>query len=260
MSLSRIYSIILRQFYLSIHELDRFFSVFFYPTLALILWGFVSKYAGQIQSSGIISILLGGLILWTVFETVDTEISVSFMYDIWERNTANIFSSPITIVEYLVGFMVLGLIKIILAFGLLGVLASVFYNFNITSLGFGLALFWINLVLFGWAFGIFNFSLVLRFGSRLGPLTWTLPFLIQPFAGVFYPVSVLPEIIQKIAFIIPISHVFEGMRYTLSAGSFDMREFIIALSLNIVYLGASLTLFLMTFRTVKRNGRLVRLN
>ena len=51
---------------------------------------------------------------------------------------------------------------------------------------------------------------------RLGPasewLIWPIPTLISPFAGVFYPVSVLPGWMQVISRVLPPSYVFEGMR------------------------------------------------
>ena len=140
-----------------------------------------------------------------------------------------------------------------------GVVASVFYDFSITILGFGLALLWLNLILFGWAFGIFKLSLILRFGSRLGPLTWSLPFLLMPVSAVYYPVSILPVVFQKIAWFVPISHVFEGMRYTLAAGKFDLENFYIALVLNLVYLVLSVLLLVKVFKVVRTNGQFVKL-
>lgn len=259
MNLTRIYAIFLRHFFLSIHQIDRLFSVFYFPILSLILWGFISRYVGQIQSNLLAAFLVGGLILWTIFESVDTDIGVSFMFDVWERNIVNVFSSPITVAEYLVAFLTSGLVKILISLVLMTTLAAVFYGFNIANFGIGLPLFWINLVIFGWTFGVFNLSLVLRLGSRLGPLTWSLPFLLQPVSAVFYPVSVLPEFLQKMSFFIPISHVFEGARYTLKTGQFDMGQFVIAMILNLIYLAASVLFFSVTFKAVKKNGQFVKL-
>ena len=51
---------------------------------------------------------------------------------------------------------------------------------------------------------------------RLGPasewLIWPIPTLLSPFAGVFYPLSVLPAWMQAISRALPPSYVFEGMR------------------------------------------------
>jgi len=259
MNLNRIWAIVLRHFFLSIHQLERFFDAFLYPALILLVWGFLSTYIGDIESSGLISFLLGGLILWVVFERVNTDLGLSFMYDVWERNIVNVLASPITFLELISSLVIIGIIKVLFSFVLMGFLASAFYNFAITSLGFSLALFAVNLIIFAWSFGIFNIALIFRFGHSIGPITWILPFLLQPISAVFYPISILPEFFQKIAYFLPIAHVFEGMRTLLTSRVFNFNEFLLALALNIVYFGISIGFFYMTLLSVKKSGRLVKL-
>lgn len=259
MNVRRIYAIVLRHYFLSIHQLERFFDAFLYPALILLLWGFLSTYIGNIKSSGLIGFLLGGLILWVIFERVNTDLGLSFMYDVWERNIINVLSSPLTFVEFIVGLVIVGLSKIVFSFILMAALAAVFYNFQVTTLGFSLVLFAINLIIFAWSFGIFNLALIFRFGHSIGPITWILPFLLQPFSAVFYPISVLPSFFQKVAWLLPISHVFEGMRGVLSAHTFDYNQFFIAFALNLIYLGAAIVFFYLTLIGVKKSGRLVKL-
>ncbi len=259
MNLNRVYAIILRHVFLTMHQLERFFDVIVSPVLVLILWGFLAKYVQGIQSQTLASFLLGGMILWVIFEKVSTDIGVNFMYDIWDRNVINVLASPITFVEYLTGIITICFIKILIALTSMWLMAGIFYNFQITSLGFNMVLFWINLFVFAMAFGIFNISLILRYGHSIGPLTWILPFLIQPFAAVFYPINILPPLFQKIAFFVPISHVFEGMRYTLKTGQFDANSFWIAVLLNIIYMTGSIGLFAFMLRKALKSGKLVKL-
>lgn len=256
---NRVFAIILRHIFLTTHQMERFFDVIISPILVLVLWGFLATYVQNIQSQTLAAFLLGGMILWVVFEKVSTDIGVNFMFDIWDRNVINVLASPITFAEYLGALLIISLIKILIALASMWLMAAVFYNFQITSLGFGLALLWINLFIFAVSFGVFNVSLVLRYGHTIGPLTWILPFLIQPFAAVFYPLSILPPILQKIAFLIPISHVFEGMRYTLKFGQFDYNSFWVASLLNILYISASIAFFAYTLRSALKSGRLVKL-
>ena len=250
---------VLRHYFLSIHQLERFFDAFLYPALILLVWGFLSTYISDIQSSGLVSFLLGGLILWVIFERVNTDLGLSFMYDVWERNIINVLSSPLTFVEFITGLIIVGLTKILFSFVLMGIMASVFYNFQVTALGFYLALFAVNLIIFAWAFGITNIALIFRFGHSIGPITWILPFLLQPFSAVFYPISILPEFFQKVALVLPIAHVFEGMRSVLASGVFDYRQFLLALILNLIYLSLSIVFFHFTLASVKKSGHLVKL-
>lgn len=259
MSFGRVYAIFMRHYFLAKRQLERIFDIFFFPTLMLVVWGFVTKYVAGVQSQFLIGFLLGGMILWVIFERMNTDIGISFMFDIWERNIVNLLASPLTFLEYILGLIIIGIFKILLAFLFMFLLSSLFYNFQLTVLGWGLAAFWLNLAIFAWAFGMVNISLVLRFGHTVGPLTWILPFLLQPFSAAFYPVSILPEFLQKVAWILPLSHVFEGMRGVLKSGYFDWGQFWLALGLNLIYLLAAIGYFAYSVAAVKKSGRLVKL-
>lgn len=258
MNLTRVSAILLRHYFLALRQLERFFDVIISPVLMIMLWGFLTKYVQGLQTQTLAAFLLGGMILWLIFEKVGTDIGVNFMFDIWDRNLINVLSTPITFLEYLTALIIVSLIKLSLSFLMISLIASIFYNFQITSLGFGLALFGLNLFLFATSFGIFNIALVLRFGHSVGPLTWIIPFLVQPFAAVFYPVSILPPIFQKIAQFIPISYVFEGMRQVIKDGRFDINLFWISLILNIIYLTLAISFFAFILKRVLKSGRLVK--
>lgn len=258
MNLHRVFSIVFRHYFTAIHQLERFFDVLISPVLMIVLWGFLTKYIQGLETPTLAAFLLGGIVLWIIFEKVSTDIGINFMYEVWDRNIVNLLSTPITFLEFLTGLVLVSLIKILFTFIMMGFLASIFYNFQITSLGWGLALFALNLFLFATSFGIFNISLVLRFGHSVGPLTWIIPFLVQPFAAVFYPLSILPSFFQKVAFFIPISHVFEGMRQVIKTGHFSAEQFWLAFILNIIYLIASVLFFAFILRKVLKSGKLVK--
>ncbi len=258
MNLNRVFSIVLRHYFLSLHQLERFFDVLISPVLMIILWGFLTQYIQGLQSSTLASFLLGAIILWAIFEKVTTDIGINFMFDIWDRNFINVMSTPITFLEYLAGIVVVSLIKVFLTFIFMSLIASIVYHFQLSSWGFGLGLFTLNLILFAASFGVFNISLILRYGHSIGPLTWIIPFFVQPFAAVFYPISVLPEFFQKVAYFIPISHVFEGMRILLGGGKFNYEQFWTALILNSIYLAASIFFFSLTLKSVLKSGKLIK--
>ncbi|MDO8486721.1 MAG: ABC transporter permease [Candidatus Curtissbacteria bacterium] len=248
----------LRHYFLTLHSLERFADLFIFPIVALVLWGFLAKYM-QVQSFSLASFFMGGLILWVIFERVGTSVGIDFMWDVWERNIVNVLASPIRIREYIGGLVVVALSKVLVSFLGMAAIAAVFYGFRIFDLGLPLVAFWINIILFAVALGIFNISVIVRWGHSVGPLTWVIPFAIQPFAAVFYPVSVLPTTFQKIVYFLPLSHVFEGMRYTMTTNNFAANEFMVAFLLNLVYLLLAIGFFVYMFNQAKRKGSLVKL-
>lgn len=258
MNFNRVSAIVLRHIFLTMHQLERFADMFIWPIVGILLWGFMSSYLGATTAS-LPAFLMGGLILWIVFERVGTSVGVDFMYEVWDRNIVNILASPIKVREFLTGLVIVSIAKVLVAFMIMWLVAAVFFGFNLSSLGVSLMFLWANVVIFAVSLGIFNVALAIRYGATIGPLTWILPFVLQPFVAVFYPVSVMPPLVQKIAWFIPLTHVFEGMRATISSGKMDTSQLAAAFLLNLVYFAISVGLFVYMFNLVKKKGTLVKL-
>lgn len=258
MSVHRIQAIFLRQLFLYKRSIPRLMGVLYWPVLDLVLWGFITIYLNQYRGTlpAFVSFFLGALILWDLLFRAQQGISISFLEDIWSRNLLNLFVSPISVSEYVISLMFVSLIKIILTASVSIFLAWLFYSFNIFIIGVSLLPLVLNLLLLGWAIGIFTTALILRFGSQAEVLAWGVAFLFQPVSAVFYPVSVLPYPIQVLAMWVPSSHVFEGMRTVVSGGGFPVKELTWALSLNLFYLLFATLFFFRMFKAVRVKGLL----
>jgi ABC-2 type transport system permease protein len=150
-------------------------------------------------------------------------------------------------------------VKIIIAATVMSLLAWIFYSFNIFLIGILLIPFILNLVIMGWAIGILTTSLILRFGQQAEVLAWGIAFLFQPISAVFYPVSILPSFLQTLARYVPASYVFEGMRSTISANSFPIKELLWSSGLNGIYIFIAFFVFHFVFKIVKKKGLLTRI-
>nr|HID58389.1 ABC transporter permease [Desulfobacterales bacterium] len=256
MSTKRIFAITLRHAYLYRRSLPRLLEIFYWPTLDLILWGFVTLYL-QRSSVGLpkyVSFFLGALILWDILFRSQQGISVSFLEDMWSRNLVNIFVSPLRLSEYIIGLIVLSILKVVIAFSVMSCLAGLFYSFSIFKVGIGLIPLILNLVATGWGIGIFTIGLILRFGQETEVLAWAVGFLIMPFSAVFYPVDVLPPVLQKIAQFIPSAHVFEGMRSIINNAEFPTDHLLWASSLNCIFIFSAVWFFAAIYRIALRRG------
>lgn len=260
MNLIRVYGIVLRHYFQATRQLERLFDAFLLPLVSLVVFGFLANYMSQLQSINLGSFLIGGMILWMIFERVGSDIGINFMYDVWDKNMINILATPLTFIEFIAGLVIIGIFKILVSFFAMWIIAAMFYNFNLSSLGWGLGAIWINILFFAITFGILNIALVLKFGNSIGPLTWILPFSLQPLSAAFYPISILPEFLQVVARAIPLSHAFEGMRIIIKTGNFDYTTFFYALGLNIIYFILVIFLFAFILKSVLKSGRLVKIN
>jgi ABC-2 type transport system permease protein len=82
--------------------------------------------------------------------------------------------------------------------------------------------------------------------------------LVSPFAGVFYPVSVLPGWMRAISALLPPSYVFEGMRAVVVGKPIPWESLGIGGALALVYLGLACQYFFLVVRMVTRTGLIAR--
>ncbi|MBI2121364.1 MAG: ABC transporter permease [Candidatus Wildermuthbacteria bacterium] len=241
----------------------RVFSLFFWVTIDLFIWGFLTLWlskdiAGSEFKFDLVFLLIGALIFWDIFFKIQQAFSLPFLEEIWARNTTNLFVSPISSGEFITSLVLFSLFQVVLAIGYGMVLAFFVYNVTLWSLGFAIIPFILVMLLFGWALGLFVIALLLRFGSSFETFAWSLPFLFQPIAAVFYPLSTLPVFLQRIAAFFPLSYVFEGMRTVLLGDSFPAETIAVALLLAVFYLIAAAMFFLWMLRVARKRGYLGR--
>ena len=121
-----------------------------------------------------------------------------------------------------------------------------------------LVAFFINLILTSWSIGIFVAGLLLRNGMGAESMAWTIMFLFLPLTCVYYPVAVLPHWLQYIAWCLPPTYVFEGMRALLIEQVFRGDLMLAAFGLNVVLFAAASFAFVKLLESARVNGSLLQ--
>ncbi len=260
MLFNRILAILLRHAYLHRRSPPRIMEIFFWPVMELLVWGYITVYLEQLEVSGAFLYLIGAMIFWDVLYRSQQARSLSMSEEFWVRNFINLFVSPLSIAEFISALCLVGVIKALVTTLVLAVLAQVIYQFDILQLGIGLLPFYANLLLFGWAVGLFTMGIIIRFGRAAEALIWGMPFALQPISAVFYPVHVLPDWLQSVALCLPSTYVFEGMRQVLTEEVINWSDMQMALGLNLIYMVLGGVFFALMLRIVRNKGYLPRQN
>lgn len=258
MSLTRISAILLRQFYLTKDNPTRAIQIFLWPLLDIILWGFISKYVGEIGGEAFSLTLLGAIILWDFLVRVMYGVTVTFFEDVWSRNFINIFASPLAVGEYVLGMVLWSIFTSLLGFGAMLLAAWAFFGFSAAVYTLSMLPFMLILFFTGVALGIFGVSMVLRFGPSAEWFIWPMPAVLTPFAGVFYPLTTLPEWMQMIAAALPPSYVFEGLRAIIAGDGIVGSSLLSGSLLGILYIALAYIIFLRVYRRAIRTGLIAR--
>jgi len=259
-ALHRIGAMVLRHWYLLTSSWPRLLELVYWPALQLITWGFsqayISQNAGFFARAG--GTFIGAVILWDILFRGQLGFSMSFLEEMWSRNLGNLMMSPLKVSELVLSLMVMSVVRLAIGVVPMTLLALAFFGFNLYGLGLALVAFFCNLIFTSWAFGLISSGLVLRNGLGAEGLAWTLMFVLLPLTCVYYPVSVLPVWLQYVAWCLPPTYVFEGMRAILADGTFRADLMLEALALNAVLLLASVAVFAALLRSARVSGALVQ--
>jgi ABC-2 type transport system permease protein len=254
-SLRRIWGLIYRHLCLYRRSWPRLLELAYWPILQMCIWGFTASFitsravAGRHDAGLLVAAtaLLAGVLLWEVAIRSQMGVAISFLEEIWSRNLAHVFISPLRPWELILGLI--GVATLRVAAGILPAIlvAYLLYAFNLFMLGPILVLFFANLMIMGWAVALGVVSLILRHGAGAEALAWSLLFGLTPLSAVFYPVSLA----------IPATHVFQGMRAALLQGHVGWSDMLWAIGLNAVWLAAAGLLFASQFRAARIRGALI---
>jgi ABC-2 type transport system permease protein len=260
LSARRVGAMVLRYWYLLRSSWPRLLELIYWPAVQMLMWGFLQLYiAGNAsffaRASGT---FIGGVLLWDILFRGQLGFSISFLEEMWARNMGNLMISPLRPVEFVAALMIMSLVRLGIGMGPVSLLAMAFFGFNLYGLGLALAAFFANLILTSWAIGILVSGLVLRNGLGAESLAWTVMFLMLPLTCVYYPVTVLPPWLQSVAWALPPTYVFEGMRAALIDHVFRADLMLAAFGLNVVLFALAVSVFSMLLNSARRQGSLLQ--
>jgi ABC-2 type transport system permease protein len=185
-------------------------------------------------------------------------VTMAFMEDVWSRNFLNLFATPLSISEYVAGLTLSSIGTSSVGLAVMLLLASLIFGLSFFAYGLVLIPFLLVLFLFGIGLGILGAAFVMRFGPAAEWFIWPVPAMVSPFAGVFYPVSTLPQWMQYLSWMLPPAYVFENVRAIVAGGSVSPRLLAVGTALAVIDVVAACWIFARVFRHSVRTGLIAR--
>ena len=266
-STARVGAMVTRYLYLLRSSWPRWAELVYWPAVQMMTWGFLQTYirgqAGATGLGGAMAVaggtLIGALLLWDTLFRSQLGFSISFLEEMWSRNIANLLMSPLRPLEFVAALMTMSFIRMTIGLIPATLLALWFFGFNFWSLGLVLVAFFANLMLTSWALGLVIAGLVVRNGVGAEGLAWSVLFFLMPFACVYYPVATLPGWLQTVAWCLPPTYVFEGLRAAIVGHAFRADLMLDALAINAALLAAGGAAFLALLESARRAGSLLQM-
>jgi ABC-2 type transport system permease protein len=255
MNRQHIFAVYFRYFYLLRKGIMQLSDLFYWPLIDIFLWGLTSIWIrSQNDVPNLPLVLMTALIFYQISWRGSVDISTNILQEIWNRNLVNLFSTPLKLSEWIAGSLLFSFFKLLITV-LYGTLAVyLLYALNVFTIGWAFLPFTAALLIFGWSLGFIAASAIVYWGHRIESIAWMIGVLFAPFSAVFYPVHILPQWAKTIAWCLPPTYVFEGMRAILNQGTFPVVDFCMSLLLDAVFLALSILLFRCSFAKTRIKG------
>ena len=261
MSINRIYGLFLRHFFLIKSSLPRVLDLIYWPTIQIILWGFISKFFTTYSDyyNNTVGVILTCAILYDFLFRSSISFNMLFLEEIWSRNFTNLFIAPLRISEIIISLVFTALIRTLIGLVPAILLTSPLFGISILNLGAPLFLLFLSLYIFGITLGLFVSSGLLRYGPAFENIAWSSLFLLAPLGCVYYPIEILPEFFQNLARALPLVHIFEEARHILVDNVVNYESIFTAFKLNLIYLLFGILLFYYSFSQARKKGSLINI-
>jgi ABC-2 type transport system permease protein len=241
MNITRMWGILLQEYYFTKRSVEVLMDLFIYPLISVFIFGLISMYLSQNAATDASRYVLMGMLLWQIFWIVEYSVSIGSLWNIWSKNLSNLFISPMHVREYICAQAISGLVKALIMLVLLIALSRVAFGFDLLTMG------------------VLPLSMSVINISVLQALTWGLVPIFQPLCAAYFPLQVLPEPLRTIALLFPGTYIFESARYSLThSGVIDWRNVSLAIFTNIVLLVISWWYFSTMVKLSKKSGQFAK--
>ena len=261
MNFNRMYGLFLRHFFLIKSSFPRILDLIYWPSIQIILWGFISKFFSTYSDyyNNTVGIILSCAILYDFLFRSSISFNMLFLEEIWSRNFTNLFIAPMKISEIIISLVFTALIRTLIGLVPAILITSPLFGISILNLGIPLFFLFLNLYIFGITLGLFVSSGLLRFGPSFENIAWSSLFLLAPLGCIYYPIEILPEFFQNLAKALPLVYIFEETRNILVNNIFNFENLLYAFYLNAIYILTGIFLFYFSFSEARKKGSLINM-
>tara|TARA_A100001011_G_scaffold253142_1_gene261414 strand:+ start:3419 stop:4210 length:792 start_codon:yes stop_codon:yes gene_type:complete len=261
MNFNRIYGLFLRHMYLITGSLPRIIDLVYWPSIQILLWGFISKFftLNSDYYNNTVGVILTAAILYDFLFRSSIGYNIMFLEEIWSRNFTNLFITPIKKSEIIVSLSLTAIIRTLIGLVPVSIFAIPLFGVSIYDIGIILLALLINLHIFGITLGILVSSGLIRFGPAFENIAWATLFLLAPLGCIYYPIDILPNWLQFIARSLPLVYIFEEIRNILINQTYSNINILKATIITIFYFSTSIGVFFIAFEQSRKKGTLMNM-
>ena len=261
MNFNRIYGLFLRHMYLIVGSIPRIIDLIYWPTIQLLLWGFISKFftLNSDYYNNTVGVILTAAILYDFLFRSSISYNIMFLEEIWSRNFTNLFITPIKKIEIIISLTLTAIIRTLIGLLPVSIFAIPLFGVSIYEIGIILFILLINLHIFGITLGILVSSGLIRFGPAFENIAWATLFLLAPLGCIYYPIEILPNWLQLVTKALPLVYIFEEVRNILINQTYSVIKIVKATMITFLYFSTAVFIFCIAFEKSREKGTLMNM-
>ena len=261
MNWNKIFALSLRHLYLIKGSFPRILDLIYWPTVQIFLWGFISKFFTLNSSyyDNTVGIILSAAILYDFLFRSSISYNMMFLEEIWSRNFTNLFIAPIKISEIISALTFTAILRTLIGLIPAVIISIPLFGVSILKIGTPLIFLLLTLYIFGVTLGLLVTSGLVRFGPSFENIAWASLFFLAPLGCIYYPIEILPSLLQAVAKCLPLVHIFEEMRNILINNEVNYLTIMKSISISIVYFIFGVIVFYISYFGAKKRGTLLNM-
>ena len=216
----------------------------------------------SLDTNYLVMYLLIGTLVWRFLSIVFDNISEMIAWERWEGTIEYTFMAPVHRFTQMMGQTAFAILYSLLFTGVIAGIVAVFFHLDLSRANlWGALVMLLSGSLSFVGLGIVASVLPLLFPERGAQMTNVVQALFLLISGVYYPIEVLPDLLQPLARVSPATYVLEGMRASVLDGSglAELWPFIWPLLIaGLIAIPVGLKIFGVGERYAKRTGKLKR--
>jgi ABC-2 type transport system permease protein len=261
MNFYKIFALSLRHIYLVKGSFPRILDLIYWPTIQIFLWGFISKFFTLNSSfyENTVGIILSAAILYDFLFRSSISYNMMFLEEIWSRNFTNLFIAPIKLSEIITALTFTAIFRTLIGLIPASLIAIPLFGVSIFEIGIPLILLLIVLYIFGVTLGLLVTAGLVRYGPSFENIAWASLFFLAPLGCIYYPLEILPNLLQIIAKLLPLVHIFEEMRNILIYDIVNYYQILKATFISFIYFVIGIIVFYWSYNGAKKRGTLINM-
>lgn len=253
------WAVVLRNAIMGMRNVFFFFELLFWPVVGVLSIGLMTRFLGLSAEQG--AFVLVGTIALSVVNVCQLEVAYAMLLDVWSKSVKHQFVAPIGVRHLTVGAWLVGMLRGFAIFVLLAALGAWAFEFHVLAPGVGaVAAFLAGCFLTAWIVGVLVCALVTLFGNRAEAFAWASVNLVLVLAGIYYPVSVLPDAAGAIARAIPLTYFLDAYRSHFGFATEFASPIATGLALSAFYAVAAHWTFFAAIQRARRTGLLLKMS